>query len=431
MAKSSYRVFQELISTFLIVVFFPTACTQPPYMPSPFEALPERTPRQAEPPQEPVNGPAFLILPDSELVFSPALASFSLEEAVPVNSPLRVWLEPRTVEGIADPLSALQVLEKVSRDYSVSPRLLMALLEYHAEAIRAEELSAPLDSVFFADDSDEASFTRQLSWAADQLNYGYYSHRVGGLERITLADGTQVILSSQINPATAALQYLLGLVLAYHDWQVADGPLGVYASYLSLFGNPYTFAIEPLLPDDLTQPEMRLPFDPQESWFFTAGPHSAWGSDAAWGALDFAPDGGTVGCYNSQAWVLAVGDGWVVRSEDGAVVQNLEGARDEASGWSLLYLHIATEERVPAGTFLRAGERIGHPSCEGGPSTGTHLHIARRYNGEWIPADQDIPLDLNGWVSSGDGVEYDGLLTRGKGVIEALGYPADENRIIP
>ena len=37
--------------------------------------------------------------------------------------------------------------------------------------------------------------------------------------------------------------------------------------------------------------------------------------------------------------------------------------------------------------------------------------LRRRYNGEWIPADGNLPFNLDGWVSSGNGVEYDGSLT--------------------
>jgi murein DD-endopeptidase MepM/ murein hydrolase activator NlpD len=84
---------------------------------------------------------------------------------------------------------------------------------------------------------------------------------------------------------------------------------------------------------------------------------------------------------------------------------------------------------VQLGQELKAGERIGHPSCAGGPSTGSHLHLARRYNGEWIPADQDIPFNISGWISRGDGLEYDGTLTKGAIEIEASGYPTDENKI--
>jgi len=44
---------------------------------------------------------------------------------------------------------------------------------------------------------------------------------------------------------------------------------------------------------------------------------------------------------------------------------------------------------------------------------------ARRYNGEWVSADANLPMILDGWVSSGTGVEYDGYLTKDGIVLEA------------
>jgi hypothetical protein len=83
-------------------------------------------------------------------------------------------------------------------------------------------------------------------------------------------------------------------------------------------------------------------------------------------------------------------------------------------------MHIETRDRIQSGTYVYAGERIGHPSCEGGFSNGTHVHLARKYNGEWVSADGSIPFNLDGWISSGNGNEYDGYLTRGSTVLEAL-----------
>ena len=93
-------------------------------------------------------------------------------------------------------------------------------------------------------------------------------------------------------------------------------------------------------------------------------------------------------------------------------------------------MHIAAADRVPVGTFLHAGERIGHTSCEGGLANAAHLHIARKYNGEWIPADGDLPWVLDGWVSVGTGQVYDGFLRRGEEIKEACECREAKNTLV-
>jgi len=127
--------------------------------------------------------------------------------------------------------------------------------------------------------------------------------------------------------------------------------------------------------------------------------------------------------------VRAVADGRIVRVSDGLLVEDLDGDGFDGTGWTILYMHVSENDRVALGSWVEAGDALGHPSCEGGPPNGTHLHIARRYNGEWIPADQDLPFFLDDWVSHGFGVEYDGILAKGGSEIHASGFPTDENRV--
>jgi hypothetical protein len=68
---------------------------------------------------------------------------------------------------------------------------------------------------------------------------------------------------------------------------------------------------------------------------------------------------------------------------------------------------------VPVGTRVETGDVLGHPSCEGGIATGTHVHIARKFNGEWIVAAGPLPFDLSGWVAQGGNASYEGSLQRG------------------
>jgi hypothetical protein len=397
---------------------------------SPFEQLARKFQREAALPAGPVEGPSFPVLPDAELVYGPSTAGFRVASIIPAGSALARYQE------LVDehPLDGAAILEKISRDYSVNPRLLLAVLEYQVGGM-SESKTALDEYLFIQDEPARKGLFRQLSWLANELNRGFYSRRVGGLQSFTTLDGVDVITSPQVNDASAAIQYALGRMLEYHDWLVAVGPLGIGAQYGSLFGAPIE-TVE--ISSTLEQPEMRLPFFEGEGepsvahkgWFFTGGPHSAWGNGAAWAALDFAPDEDGYGCYDSEAWVLATADGMIVRAEDGIVVQDLDGDGFMGTGWTILYMHIAKRDRVNVGAYLTAGERIGHPSCEGGPSTGVHLHLARRFNGEWIPADQDLPFVLSGWVSSGAGVEYDGTLSREGRTVEASGFPTDENKIV-
>jgi hypothetical protein len=227
------------------------------------------------------------------------------------------------------------------------------------------------------------------------------------------------------------VQQLMSLLFGRQDWEYAISTKGVFKAFSDLFGYPFDLAIEPLVPADVQQPAMTLPFEPGKVWSFTGGPHGGWGEGSAWAAIDFAPPGEALGCVQSDEWVVAVADGPIVRSEHGEVVQDLDGDGFEQTGWTLLYMHIETRDRVALGKNLKAGDRIGHPSCEGGVANGTHTHLARRYNGEWIAADGPIPFNLDGWISSGDsnGIEYNGFLRRDGQVVEAWDSVKPENQI--
>jgi hypothetical protein len=88
----------------------------------------------------------------------------------------------------------------------------------------------------------------------------------------------------------------------------------------------------------------------------------------------------------------------------------------------VFYLHVSQEGRPALGQALQVGDRIGHPSCEGGSSTGTHVHIARKYNGEWVPADGYggvLGFTLEGWVAHDGPAIYEGTLARGAQIVTA------------
>ncbi|GAB4530082.1 MAG: hypothetical protein Fur0018_17130 [Anaerolineales bacterium] len=376
----------------------------------------------------PLSVPAdFKIIPDSELVYGPYAASFDVADFVRQQGGYLAQYR-ETVDDVT--LAGAAIVRKVALDNSVNPRLLLAILEYQSGWVtQAAPASETLDYPIGLADPNRAGLYRQLFWAANELNRGYYRWRAAAVSTWSLADGAVVAAAPTINAGTAGLQHLFAQFYGLTGWQKVVSAYGFVETYRALFGYPFDYAYEPLLPFNLQQPPMQLPFEPLEIWAFTGGPHGAWGDGAAWGALDFAPPGDALGCVLSPAWVVAVADGLVVRAENGAVMQDLDGDGLEQTGWNVLYMHIDSRDRVRPSTYLHAGERIGHPSCEGGFSTGTHLHLARKYNGEWISADGALPFVLDGWVSSGTGVQYDGYLRRNGQVIEAWNGRTDGNEI--
>lgn len=344
-------------------------------------------------------GPRFKIIPDSELVYGPASLLLNTEEYVNRKGG---YLASYTEEVDGAVLSGAEIVTFVAQNYSVNPRLLLALLEYQSGWVTQAAVDEQYFPLRYYDDW-HAGLYRQLTWTANELNRGYYLWKAYAVTEWSLADGGVVAINPSINAGTAALQNYFALLYSLGVWEYDVSENGFFATYNALFGYPFDYAVEPLLPVGLTQPAMVLPFSVGETWSFTGGPHGGWDTGSGWAALDFAAPGDPIGCAPAPAWVLAAAPGVVVRADDGAVVVDLDGDGYEQTGWSLLYMHISSDGRVQPGSRLEVGDRIGHPSCEGGLSYASHLHFARRYNGEWIPADGSIPFVMDGWRSSGTG----------------------------
>lgn len=367
-------------------------------------------------PEAGTPGPSFKIIPDSELVYGPASAQFDVDAFIQNQGG---YLASYTQDVGTDTLTGAQVITLVSQNYSVNPRLLLALIEHRSHWVTsAAPDSSMMDYPLGFVEPNHVGLYRQLTWAANELNRGFYLWRSNAIRDLVLNDGSNVPIDPGLNAGTVGVQNLFSKLDDRTAWDNDVNAFGLFKTYSLLFGSPYDLAIEPLLPQGLTQPHMDLPFEPGVTWAFTGGPHGGWDSGSAWAALDFAPLDGA-GCAVSTQWETAVANGIIVRAKDGAVIEDLDGDGYEQTGWDVLYMHVAEQDRVQPGTYVFAGDRIGHPSCEGGVSNATHLHLARKYNGEWIAADGNLPFDLNGWLSSGTGAKYNGYLKRGAAVLEA------------
>jgi LasA protease len=372
----------------------------------------------------PANAFSRRLVPDSEVVYSPGAAGFDVAGFV-LSQPGYLAAYSQVLAPGQPPTPGWQIVEQYARRYSINPRLLLALLEHQTGAL-SNPGTDPLvreHALGVYGPAMNAGLSHQLGWAGNQLNYGYYGWRAGSTRSFTLADGGYRAADGALNAGSFAVARLLGLVYGRDGFERAAAPDGLAATYQRLFGDPYSLAYEPLIPGGLLQPAMQLPFEPGRQWAFTGGPHSPYGRTLPWAALDFAPPAELHGCAESPEWVVAVRDGIIIYSADGLL------ELDVGEGWVVVHLHVAAQDRAPAGSLVRAGDRLGHPSCEGGEATGTHLHIARRYNGEWVPADGYAPFVLSGWRAHFGATTYRGTLSNGVRTIEANASGSGSTRL--
>ncbi len=108
-------------------------------------------------------------------------------------------------------MTGIQIVRRISQEFSVNPRLLLALLEYRSGWVTSRGFSEnQRDYPMRYENPVYKGLYLQLAWTAKNLNKGYYSWR--SMHLLTpLAGGKMAPLSTTINAGTASVQYLLGL----------------------------------------------------------------------------------------------------------------------------------------------------------------------------------------------------------------------------
>lgn len=405
-------------------------------------------------PQAPVDFTrVWRIIPDSRLVRSISAADFNTEEFAQsqagVLRQMMVVAPTRLADGSqrSDHLNGSQIVERISREYSVDSRLLLAFVEHYAALLTdpAAEVDKQLYPLIPAEASQPVNregLYMQVSWLADQLNKGYYDWKYRGKTILEAPDGSRLYYHPSLNAGTVAVQHAVAQIVDGDQWEADIGDAGLYETYRRLFGDPFEGAHE-TTPSDLRQPELTLPFPRGDVWRFTGGFHGGWGNGSAWSAIDFAPpDEESSGrCYTSSFPVTAIARGMIVALGDGLILLDLDGDGNAGAGWTILYLHVSPHNALRIGQTVSVGNILGYASCSGGFSSATHLHIARCYNGEWIPADCNRcpagvsvpPFVMSNWRVVGLGSQlYQGFLVNvldNRSVIAEQGRFTDVNLV--
>ncbi|MHB8113853.1 MAG: hypothetical protein ACYDHA_10405 [Bellilinea sp.] len=380
-----------------------------PIIPGDATTMPASFPMQIPIYYRPLWGTPYQIVPDSLFVNGPAQRDF---DAVAYVNDQPGWLKDYRVSLATENLRGGEIINHVAVNFSLSPRLLLAMLEYQLGALTNPERPESLERYSLGyRNTQYVGLLRQLTWAANTLNNSYYGWRNGSLDTFNHLDGRTERPDPWQNAATVALQYYYSKLFPDDAYNYAVSGNGLAQTYLNLFGDPWSNVVAHI-EGSLRQPELSLPFAAGRTWAYTGGPHTGWGDGEPFSALDFAPPSVVGGCSTAEDPATAIAAGIVVRTGDALAMLDLDGDGDERTGWVILYLHLANDSLPAVGAVMLKGDPIGMPSCEGGRATGSHVHIARKYNGEWILAEGPLAFNLEGWVAKNGEAAYDGTLTK-------------------
>ncbi|HMQ55105.1 MAG TPA: LysM peptidoglycan-binding domain-containing protein, partial [Anaerolineae bacterium] len=226
-------------------------------------------------------GPSDFILPDSEVIYSPAYVDFDTAKFAKKKGGYLVdYVE--YVDGYAR--TGPEIIELIAERFGVGPRLLLALLEHYGgwvtnPTLSEEKISMPLGPRnIYAN-----SLYHGLAFTANRINAGYYGYKRDGFWVFELADYSRAVTPQGLNAGTVGIQNLLAVHSDGDTWLEELGPDGLMATYRKLFGDPAKYALkQPVVPFDLTQPPLSLPWGQGKGFYFTSGPHSGYIDGSAW-----------------------------------------------------------------------------------------------------------------------------------------------------
>ncbi len=320
-----------------------------------------------------------------------------LEQHGSALAPIRFQVGGRS-QSFTDALVSLSSL------YSLSPKLLLALMELHGGLISSGGSGDfPFAMGYQGNGGGRRGLYSQLHWAARELRYAVRDYALrsptGPLPPLVFADGTR----QEVNADISFSRYVLARVLAPTTGPGGLGSRlnGLVDTYARLFGdprNPPTDWPAPAAPF-MTRPMADLV--PITSFFDHDTPFLRQNGslETYWGRQEtdasFAYDGHTGWDYamGPPDKVFAAAKGAVIfagNSDDGCATPAHAVIIDHGNGYRSLYWHLS-EISVEAGQSVVAGDQIGVAGASG-CANGAHLHFQVQYLGR--------DVDPYGWCGA-------------------------------
>ncbi len=303
-------------------------------------------------------------LSNNVFIYSPAeMLTFDIESYLGTNAP--------------DLTDFSEILSHWSGYSTISPKIIIALIEYQTGLVSAQntsemELQRPLGDL-----SDKSGFSQQIKDVAVRLADQFYQN--GNDSQLALQ---QVLM--QKNGVQHSRQLSFGDTLHRLFPQLEEKQQGDTLNNLPL-------------PSGALPPEtlLQLPYPVGESWRF-GGSHTSSGSGSyPQSSLDFfAASNGPWGSDTSGYWVSAATGGIAKRHSSCFVEVISPGGEWSTSYYHLDNVQITTNQSVNRDSPLaNYADNEAQALCGGGASTGPHVHFSLKQNG--------LYSDLNGVKLSG------------------------------
>lgn len=374
---------------------------------------------------DPAADAAYRLLSNGQYVYGPNVADFSVAEYLESN---QTALGSKTLD-----------IYGRANYYSINPRVYLTVIEMATGLVtRADapesEIANPLG---LAGDS----FLAQLDTLSEIMNAHYYRHlydyspqaaSVRVLAPVALADGTLLDIPPATNAGTYALLAGLAAVPSI-DLTVAlddSHPDGFRQTYARLFpaDDPLSEANHIYVPGEVgyqaAPPDMlQLPYLRGETWTFN-GVHNWTGTTGTdMSSIDFSKGWPSWGSDTSDMYVVAAAAGVPRRISD------CYFRVTHSDGWETEYYHL--EQARSLSGYVNQNQVVGvvantqaEALCNGGFSTGPHVHFGLRRNGAYVPLDGEL---LSGWAVHAGRYAYDYdrdyMWLERDGVRKTVGYP--------
>ncbi|NTW08734.1 MAG: LysM peptidoglycan-binding domain-containing protein, partial [Anaerolineaceae bacterium] len=188
-----------------------------PIIPADATTMPAGFPMKIPIYYQPLWGSSYQIIPDGYYVNGPASLEFNTAEFV---SQYPGWLNNYTEYAAGENRTGADIVDYVATNFSISPRVLLTLLEYQSGAL-TDPVKPTTNYVLGYRDFGHRGVYLQLVHAANVLNNGYYGWRNGTLLEIELLDGRLERPDPWQNAATVGLRYYFSQFLQSQNYLYA------------------------------------------------------------------------------------------------------------------------------------------------------------------------------------------------------------------